>query len=103
MIDGLIDGPPGGGQGPKCIPSAPASPDAAGILRIHRLALVTAKRLSELVEVLHAPACSPLPWRVRIDEGKLAGRLLRLARTPNLGEADKEPLRFSVAADLFIN
>ena len=65
-------------------------PDAAGILRHHRLSDPAAERLAELREVLHAAVDAPLARAVRIRLGAYAGGRLAHVFAPDLGEADEE-------------
>src|SRR5271163_2177127 len=75
-------------------------PDATGMFRIHRLALLAAKSLAEFLEVLHRAVGSPAARRVRICDRKLPRRLVGLILAPDLAKAQEVALRLGIAVDL---
>src|SRR6202453_3830040 len=72
-------------------------PDAARIRWHHRLAYLTAKRLTELFEVLHRALGPPFPGAMRIRLRQHSRILLCLVLTPYLTKGDEEPLRWCIA------
>src|SRR5258705_11479137 len=93
----------GPGSSPGLFAARCSLPDAARILRHHRLAYLAAKRLAELVEVLHRALRPPLACAVRIRLRQHASTLLRLVLTPHLAKRDEEPLCRRVAVLLSVH
>src|SRR5262249_30661890 len=72
-------------------------PDPARIRRHHRLAYLAAKRLAELIEILHGALHSPLASAMGISLGLYTSCLFRLVFAPHLSKSDEVPLCRRVA------
>ena len=81
----------------------PCLPDPAGVHRVHRLALLAAKGLSERIEVLHRSVDPPDAGRVWIHQSRLPGRCIGLVLAPDLREADEVALCLGVAVHLVVD
>src|SRR5439155_12657868 len=79
-----------------------ALPHAARIHRHHRLPNLTAKRLAELVEVLHRALGPPLACAMRIRLRQHPRTLLGLVLAPHLSKRDEEPLCRRIAIFLSV-
>src|SRR3979490_2987696 len=90
-------------QSPGPLVARCSLPDAARIHRHHRLAYLAAKRLAELVEVLHCALRPPLARAMRIGLGLHTRCFFRLVIAPHLTEGDEEPLRRRIAVLLSID
>jgi hypothetical protein len=75
-------------------------PDAAGVVRHHRLAFMASECLAEFIKVPHNAIDAEHPRRVRIGFRRYALNLIGAVLAPYLRVGDKEPLRSCIAVDL---